>query len=92
MTRNIKKVQNQRAWFSNKTVFHGSIPYPDPHQGGDDTEAGMGYVDWGYKAEDKDGNSWRQIGIINETHDWSYSEDVHLKALLPVMNQKRIHI
>eukprot|EP01084_Bolivina_argentea_P121249 214876_1 len=79
-----------RAWYDNKTDFHGDIIYPSPFQGGNNKD--IGYVDWGVHESDGYGNTWRQIRIINKTHDWSYSEYIDLNFSDKAKNHPYLYV
>ena len=62
------------AWFETAGDFHGNVTRPNPV----DSETGEYiWVDYGDGEDALGSNTWREIRIINATHDWSYSEYVN---------------
>ena len=60
------------TWYSTHNDFHGRVQAPIAFSDGE-----LLFVDWG----DGNGtdynpgsNTWREIRIVNSSHDWSYSE------------------
>merc|ERR1719384_1190342 len=62
------------TWFENADDFHGDVTRPNPV---DKATGDFIWVDYGNYEDALGSNTWREIRIINETHNWSYAEYVN---------------
>ena len=59
------------TWYSTPNDFHGKLINPSPFTTNDQ----LVWVNFGEK--ENPGNNYREIRIINDTHDWSYTEFIN---------------
>eukprot|EP01084_Bolivina_argentea_P159752 278237_1 len=62
------------TWFQDPNDFHGQVKHP---QNNDAATGELIWVDFGKNNNTLGSNTWREIRIINSTHNWSYAEYVN---------------
>eukprot|EP01083_Nonionella_stella_P049114 131017_1 len=62
------------TWFEDSNDFHGGVKRPNPV---DPATGDYIWVDYGRNENALGSNTWREIRIINATHNWSYSEYIN---------------
>ncbi len=62
------------TWFGETDDFHGEVERPEAV---DEATGHYIWVDYGDNEDAMGSNTWREIRIINATHNWSYAEYVN---------------